>query len=292
MESFNFIISLAPYEKELLNQISLQERLSPLPPSDEEINIIIDQLFVQWNPHHAYRFSINELRNDILTLHPSSSDGLKRAYQHFLNRLKSPFYRDATYRADMAKRDNPDFVNRLCQATDIEQFLSCISATINRAEDLGSWRTLAAMLQMLPDEMSCWTYTWDDSTGFDIWKVVRMFQNCLHRPNSASMLLDYCRKYPDSDFGKYSLTLYHEEREKMIHSWEKAREKPVNLESPGHLNIKVMGNTRTTFEVSLISLPLRITCLGLGRSSCTATSYSKTRRRSLAGKFHSQNQLV
>jgi hypothetical protein len=240
MEAIDVVISLAPYEKELLRRIHSRDRLSQLPDNTSQVRSIIGLLFEEWVPCRRFWFAMRMLGNDLKNLKFTSPDDHSQAYQVFLNRLKTPFNRDNTYRADLFHQNNPEFAKHLRQVTDIEQFRERINVTYNN-DDLDSWKILATMVTTLPEEMSRWTYIEDpDSGAFELWMVVRLFHSHLHRPKRELLLMDYCRNHPDNEFGKSLGARLIEKRDKFIERLgKKVRQEVPHLEvqdgdEPGH----------------------------------------------------------
>jgi hypothetical protein len=112
-----------------------------------------------------------------------------------------------------------NFFTELQKADDIEQFLDQVQFIVNKIDDFPSWKTILAMLYTLPMEMSAWTYSKKSpgyNNSFEVWKVVRMFRNRIHRPNGPSTLLAFCKRYPERSFEKHLLELYEKNREELV----------------------------------------------------------------------------
>lgn len=220
METIDFVVSFAPFERQLLADVAASESLELLADSSQEVDDIISMLFDRWGPNRWVLSALAEMEDDLESLNGSpSQEDIRRLYQYFLNHLRSSIVRDCNHRADIAKSDNPHFLEQLLQAHDIPGLLARVDTTINRERDLRSWRILAAMWVTSPPEMSCWTYRISAplyEPHFDVWRVVRIFRNNRYRPERTSMLLAFCRQHQDRHFEGLIVGRYNAKCRKMV----------------------------------------------------------------------------
>lgn len=139
----------------------------------------------------------------------SSADDRARAYSVSLNTLQTPNDRHK-YRTDIAKAQNLGFLDLLQRTDNTCKFLDDVNFIVDNS-DTDGWYTLVSMLKTLPEEMGSWTDYLDQlwrSSGFDVWKVCRMFANRLQRPESSSELLGFCRNNREGIFENHILERY------------------------------------------------------------------------------------